>query len=69
MAKLMVMIDFPEIDYDTLSEAMAKHKRLGNIDFRMAKSKDGLEQVMVAPESIPLFRREDFVFELIGVRP
>ena len=70
MAKLMVMIDLPEHDYELLGEAMEKHTQAGDIDFGVIKSLDGIAQVAVPYAYIPAhYLIEKYIFELIGVRP
>lgn len=73
MAKLMVMIDVPNHDYEELREFMVKKQPsvIPGFDFAMPKSKDGYAQVSVHQRYLDLLRQKGtwFRFELIGVRP
>ena len=73
MAKLMVMIDIPNYDYDELREMMEKKQTstIPGLDFSVSeKSKDGYSQVAVLSRYLqPLSLGNVYFFELIGVRP
>ena len=70
MAKLMVMIDLPELEYEELREMMNKHQSKHGINFNTVKSKDGFGRVQVNKNYLKPEQGSEWVFlELIGVRP
>jgi len=74
MAKLMVMIDIPELSYDEMREAMLQKKPCRMlVDFDLGKSKDGYALVSVSAAVMRGLKYGNApaggLFELIGVRP
>lgn len=64
MAKLMVMIDFPDKSYDQLRKEVMLDRK-----FDLGRSKDGLTVVGVPKDRLFTFGENLFQFELIGIRP
>ncbi len=72
MAKLMVMIEIPNYDYDELREMMLKKQEavIPGLNFCCVKSKGGNKQVQVGKRYLePMTEGNWIFFELIGVRP
>ncbi len=72
MAKLMVMINIPDHEYEELSVRMKMRKATkdGQVNFNVPKSPDGFDQVEIANDLCgELGEGDTMIFELIGVRP
>ena len=72
MAKIMVMIDIPNYDYDELRELMESRMTsvIPEISFAAPKSPEGYSTVRIHSRYLRTNQEgNSLVFELIGVRP
>lgn len=70
MAKIMVAINIPNVDYETLKKEIIDNPKKGNCDGCWFSEEDG-DKIIIDGAYLETSYVDDscFTFELIGVRP
>jgi len=71
MAKLMIVVDVPDVSYNKLRRAMLEHRDIGGVSFEKKGTVTISSYIIeeARQKDIPAYDPSTYEFGIIGVRP